>query len=175
MNRKNSLFGNRPGYKNNEIKNIAFDKDIEKIQGLHESIGANLSNALQNAVLIGEILNKKKKDLPHGQFIPWIESNLPFSRMTANKYMRLFENRDKLPNVNSSLHLTEALKILSDSGKDEKVVSSAKKPEEIYRIYKEGGSLNKEEKHLLKNWIIDKSDSLRRKAEELEKVAKSLK
>lgn len=175
MSRKDSLFGNRPGLRPDEANLISKDRDIEKIQGLHESIGANLNNALQNAILIGEILNRKKKELSHGQFLPWIESNLPFSRMTANKYMRLFENKEKLPNVNSGLHLTEALKILSDSEKDEKEINPKRKPEEMYRIYREGGSLNKEERTILKSWISEKVGKLRQKADELEKDVKKIK
>ncbi|TGK77515.1 DUF3102 domain-containing protein [Leptospira noumeaensis] len=175
MTRKDSLFGNRPGLRKDEAGAITKDRDIEKIQGLHESIGANLNNALQNAILIGEILNRKKKELSHGHFLPWIESNLPFSRMTANKYMRLFENKDKLPNVNSGLHLTEALKILSDSEKDEKEINPKRKPEEVYRIYKEGGTLNKEERSILKSWISEKVEKLREKADTLEKEFRKIK
>ncbi|TGK45437.1 DUF3102 domain-containing protein [Leptospira bouyouniensis] len=175
MTRKASLFGNRPGLRKEEGEIVLRDRDIEKIQGLHESIAANLNNALQNAILIGEILNRKKKELSHGQFLPWIESNLPFSRMTANKYMRLYENKDKLPNVNSSLHLTEALKILSDSSGKEKIVNTSKKPQEIYKQFKSGGNLNRDDRTILKNWIIKKSENLRQKADELEKVAKTIK
>ncbi|TGK87209.1 DUF3102 domain-containing protein [Leptospira bourretii] len=176
MSRKDSLFGNRPGHRKDEISSITVkDRDIEKIQGLHESIGANLNNALQNAILIGEILNRKKKELSHGQFLPWIESNLPFTRMTANKYMRLFENKEKLPNVNSGLHLTEALKILSGSEKDEKEINPKRKPEEMYKIYREGGSLNKEERVFLKTWISEKVGKLRQKADQLEKDIKKIK
>jgi hypothetical protein len=38
-------------------------------------------------------------------FIPWVERELPFGRMQANKYMRLWSKRDELPNANSNSHL----------------------------------------------------------------------
>ncbi len=175
MSRKDSLFGTRPGLREEKPNLPSIDQDIEKIQGLHHSIGANLNNALQNAILIGEILAKKKKELPHGSFLPWIESNLPFSRMTANKYLRLFDSRDKLPNVNSGLHLTEAFRLLAGPEIEEKEVNPKRSLDLIYRDWKEGKSLPKDEKQTLKTWIHEKAEKLRTKAEELDKEARKIK
>ncbi len=174
MSRKDSLFGSRPGYREEKQTLPSIDSDIQKIQGLHESIGANLNNALQNAILIGEILTKKKRELPHGSFIPWIEANLPFSRMTANKYVRLFEAKDQLPNVNSGLHLTEALKLLTANEKEEKEINPKRSPDLIYKDFKEGKNLQKEEKAILKSWIQGRANKLRTKLEILEKEIRKI-
>ncbi len=145
MNRKTALFGDRPGL-SKEAKSLTFiDKDIEQIQGLHKSIGANLNNALQNAILIGEILFKKKEELKHGEFIPWIEKNLPFSRVTANKYLRLFEN------------------------------NPTRKPDVLYLEYKNGKTLSKNDRVVLKEWLNQKAENLEVKASELRKEIKKLK
>lgn len=175
MSRKDSLFGNRPGFRDEKSVTSIKDQDVEKIEGLHVSIGANLNNALQNAILIGEILTRKKRELTHGTFIPWIEANLPFSRMTANKYMRLFESKHKLSNVNSGLHLTEALKLLTSNAGEEKEINPKRNTLLIYKDFREGKILSKNEKIALKNWIQTKANNLRKKLESLEKEIKKIK
>jgi len=50
--------------------------------------------------------------LQHGQWIPWVEKNLPFGRIEASRYMRVYNQRAEL-NVSSMNHLTEAINQLS--------------------------------------------------------------
>jgi hypothetical protein len=57
--------------------------------------------AIRYAIKAGEILNKAKDLVPHGEFLAWLETNVPdISRMTATKWM-------KLANVNARLHLLD--------------------------------------------------------------------
>ena len=57
--------------------------------------------AIRYAIKAGEIMNKAKEIVPHGEFLPWLEANASdISRMTATKWM-------KLANVNQRLHLLE--------------------------------------------------------------------
>lgn len=46
--------------------------------------------AIRYAIKAGEIMNKAKETVPHGEFGPWIESHAPdISWVTANKWMKL--------------------------------------------------------------------------------------
>jgi len=46
--------------------------------------------AILYAIKAGELMNKAKELLPHGEFGPWIEANAPdISWVTANKWMKL--------------------------------------------------------------------------------------
>jgi len=57
--------------------------------------------AIRYAIKAGEIMNKAKDFVPHGEFLAWLETNAPdISRMTATKWM-------KLANVNARLHLLD--------------------------------------------------------------------
>jgi hypothetical protein len=57
--------------------------------------------AIRYAIKAGEIMNKAKELVPHGEFLAWLETNAPdISRMTATKWM-------KLANVNARLHLLD--------------------------------------------------------------------
>lgn len=65
--------------------------------------------SLEKAIRIGELLTEQKEGLKHGQWLPWIAANLPFSRQTVDNYKRCYEKRAKLLTVGT---LQEAYKLL---------------------------------------------------------------
>lgn len=69
---------------------------IQKITELHEEIKTLMINSLEKAFTIGQLLEEQKKELPHGEFIPWIEKNLPFGDRTARNYITVYKNKDIL-------------------------------------------------------------------------------
>ncbi len=77
---------------------------------LHDEVIGHAKQALEKAIQVGEELTEQKAALGHGQWLPWIKKNLPFSQPTAYRYMRLHEDREKLFNVNN---LAEAYKLLA--------------------------------------------------------------
>jgi hypothetical protein len=70
------------------------------------SVEKDINSAFNHAVKCGEALIKKKIELGHGNFIPWIEANMPITRMHCNNYIRLSENFELL-NVKHALHLND--------------------------------------------------------------------
>ncbi|TGL23042.1 DUF3102 domain-containing protein [Leptospira yanagawae] len=171
-----SLTGKRPGERDVFVVNEGIeDNDIQRIHELHQSLLSNMSRAIQNAILIGEILTKKKTTLPHGSFLPWIEGNVPFTRATAANYMRMYEKREIL-NVKRVLHLRDALRLLAEdskSSKNEKVINRPVR--DIYKDFKSGKNLSKSEKEVVRGWLSGKVDSLKTKAKKLEEELKKLK
>lgn len=77
----------------------------QEIIKLHNGIAQSMRRSVEDAIRIGELLTEAKAELDHGMFIPWIERELPFDRMTGNRYMRLFIYKDK---CNNALHLQDA-------------------------------------------------------------------
>lgn len=88
---------------------------ITEIRHLHEQFIDSLKRSLDYGMKIGELLTEQKADLNHGQFGIWIDENLPFSRRTAQNYMKIFRERDQLKNATVS-HLTEAYRVLEHTG-----------------------------------------------------------
>jgi hypothetical protein len=68
---------------------------------------------VKNAIEIGRLLTDQKASLAHGEWIPWIESNLVFGRSQAANYMRAYRERDTL-NVHPVAHLKEAVALLAE-------------------------------------------------------------
>jgi hypothetical protein len=48
------------------------------------------------ALKCGELLAKKKDSLSHGQWLPWVKRNLPFTDRTARRYIKVWHNRQTL-------------------------------------------------------------------------------
>ncbi len=82
-----------------------------EIARLHTEIGNSLKMTLEHAIRIGELLTAQKTELKHGEWLPWIENNLPFSKQTANRYMTAWDRRGELKLLTVS-NLTEAYKLL---------------------------------------------------------------
>lgn len=70
----------------------------ESINEAHRLAHASAENAKECAVRCGLLLIQKKKELPRGQFIPWIEAQCDFSVATANNYMKVARNPNALGN-----------------------------------------------------------------------------
>ncbi len=51
---------------------------------------------LDKAIRIGELLQEQKAGLKHGEWLPWVKENLPFSERLARDYMRFYNKREEL-------------------------------------------------------------------------------
>lgn len=92
--------------------------DVDKnrtveIKKLHSEFIESFKKTLDCGVRIGDLLKQQKDGLKHGEFGKWISENLPFSIRTAQNYMKLYKERDRLKNATVS-HLTEGYKLLSE-------------------------------------------------------------
>ena len=83
----------------------------QRIVALHNEITNHLKTSLRKAIKVGELLAEQKQSLDHGEFTPWIKDNLPFTDRTAQNYMRLYRERDRLKTETVS-DLKSAYKLL---------------------------------------------------------------
>lgn len=70
-------------------------ENISKINKLHKEITSSLRSTVSYAIEIGYLLNVSKKELNHGDFIPWIEKHCNFSGRAARNYLKIFLYKDK--------------------------------------------------------------------------------
>jgi Protein of unknown function (DUF3102) len=68
----------------------------QEIVKLHNEIFGHLRQSLEKAIRIGELLTEQKDSLKHGEFTPRLKANLPFSDRTAQNYMRVYRDRDRI-------------------------------------------------------------------------------
>lgn len=67
--------------------------DLNRIKAaIHGAMNA-VENAKQQCMAAGQMLNEIQDTLPHGEFLPWLEKNLPeIHRSTASRWMRAAAN-----------------------------------------------------------------------------------
>lgn len=69
---------------------------VREIVQLHQEIGEALRTTLPKAIRIGKLLAEQKAELRHGEWLPWLKKNLPFSERTAQDYLRFYARRGEL-------------------------------------------------------------------------------
>lgn len=84
---------------------------IVEIRQLHEGILSHARQSVGNAIRIGEILTQLKAVMTRGEWMPWAESQLPFSLATAQRWMLLFIHKDD-PEILKLRNLSEGYALL---------------------------------------------------------------
>jgi hypothetical protein len=93
-----------------------------RIRAEHDRVEAALTAGLEHAFKAGELLIEAKKRCRHGQWLPWLRDNVPFSERTAQAYARVVKRRKELEAKAQSLaDLTfeEGLKLLASPAETE--------------------------------------------------------
>ena len=104
---------------------ITTNSRAAQINKLHGSIMANARQCLADAFEAGRLLTEQKAELGHGEWLLWLKENVSFNVRTAQRYMNLHENRDRLKNDSVS-YLMDAY---------DKLVKPKKKEEQPLRVY----------------------------------------
>lgn len=149
---------------------VSKDKDeiVKEIETLHLQFLENARNHLLLAKKIGEILERKKSEVKHGEWEIWVETNLSFSIRTVQYYMKINKYWDTLINTptKSVGMLTEAIELITERRSlDAEAVSEKLRREKREerkdiislhrRFFKKGESLNKNEKKALFRFLDD--------------------
>ena len=96
-----------------KLENLATE-----INAAHALVEGYIRAATPHAVRAGELLEKAKASIPHGEWGPWLEKNCTFSERTAQTYMRLARELPKLDPAKAQrvadLPLREAMRELAE-------------------------------------------------------------
>ena len=109
--------------------------DIEKqINILQESMRLSFRRTVEDAIKIGELLTIAKKQLPHGEFMPWCKKQkIPIK--TVARYLKLPEYKNKFVNVTN---LTEAYKLIESEENKRKRIEFEEQTKRIREYNKTG-------------------------------------
>jgi hypothetical protein len=128
---------------------------LAEINKLHAEIGLAARTSLEKAVRIGELLEEIKNAKPHGEWLPWLKVNVPFSRQTADNYRHIYAERDKLLNVSN---LSQAYRLL-DANEPIAPKSEKEQPAITPRLYAHPITYRLPESH--SEQMIEMSESLK--------------
>ena len=90
------------------------EESLGEIVRIHSELLEGARFTLEKAMRVGELLTGIKGGMKHGEWLPWLEKNVPFTRATAANYMRLHENKEKCKRL---LHLEDAYRLLGGGSK----------------------------------------------------------
>jgi N6-adenosine-specific RNA methylase IME4 len=82
----------------------------------HQAVAASLKRSIEHAIAAGELLLEAKEQIPHGDWLPWLEKHCGVTARSAQGYMKLARNRAELESKYETVsHLTvrEALNALA--------------------------------------------------------------
>lgn len=88
---------------------------IDRIRALAAELDQLGRTALEKAIEAGNLLTECKAAVPHGEWLPWLESNFAFTDRTARRWMKVSEDSKsgKLKSDTVS-NLAEAYRITTD-------------------------------------------------------------
>jgi len=105
------------------VEHKTVESNTEQIIQLHNEIEASEKVNLDKAYLLGELLFEQKKRIKYGHFGNWMAGYLPFSRRTAQNYMKLFLHREELEKQGVQ-SLTEAYAHLKGEATPDEVIDA---------------------------------------------------
>lgn len=76
----------------NELQSMS--DHAQKIMLHHNAAHVAANSAISHAKEAGRLLLEVKAALPHGEFTPWIEANLPVTARQAQRYMQAAQGRE---------------------------------------------------------------------------------
>lgn len=94
-----------------------------EIVRLHGEILDAYRGSIEKGFRIGELLTEQKAKLDHGEWLTWLEENVPFTDRTARNYARLYDQRDRFKEENIAA-LGAAYRLLTESEKPTKSETS---------------------------------------------------
>src|SRR4051812_29165519 len=65
----------------------------------HEAFERDARSAIGHAIRAGEALIAAKAKVRHGEWLPWLEAHFPASERTAQGYMRLARNPQRVADL----------------------------------------------------------------------------
>lgn len=171
-----SVFGKR--HMERRETSIQSDPVIKQIKDQVDSMKSAQRTMIESVFLIGELLMRKKKEIGHGSFIPWInehEGELGFSERQARNYIKVFENKETIEAKRNrgadleELSVKQALRLIEE-GEDR----SIDKIKEAYSLFRKGGKISSKQKEFLRSFLEGKKESLQTKLNQLKEEIKEL-
>ena len=105
-----------------------------RILAEHDAVRGLLKDTVVRAMAAGDLLIEAKRQLEHGQWLPWLRDHVKISEREAQRYMRLARNRAVTEAKNdtvSDLTLNGALALLTTPQVAEKALAIAETTESI--------------------------------------------
>ena len=115
------------------IEDLSLDEIVSFLHDEYALYASDMSRALHRALRMGAALTIAKTHFNYGEWYPWIDETLPFQARQAQKYMRIYKQRERL-NATYRSHLKtatidQAVSLLADP-RDQDEQSALSEPDD---------------------------------------------
>jgi hypothetical protein len=104
------------------LSSSTLDDLANKIKGHLKAIDDAMHSSIMRAVELGELLSRAKTEIGHGNWGRWLEQNCSLKERTAQRYMKLAEDRQRIEQIAknksvnvSDLTISQAQRLLSSA------------------------------------------------------------
>lgn len=101
----------------NELKtfdDLPLETLIEMANERGEEVEKHVKNAVFSAMACGKALLSAKKQLPHGEWLPWLGKNWNYSQPTASRYMAIAANYATIAELKNAKDINDALRMIAE-------------------------------------------------------------
>jgi hypothetical protein len=68
----------------------------DQIKAAYAAIGEACKDVVNRAIVMGDLLNQAKQRVGHGNWAGWLQDNCSLSERTAQRYMNIADNKQKI-------------------------------------------------------------------------------
>lgn len=107
----------------------------EEINAAHGMVGSLALSSLDHARQAGLLLIAARKKIDHGGWLPWLEANTSVPERTAQRYMRIAKNWDKISTksaIMADLGVVEAVRLIGQPNDGPQAEPDGTKPATDY-------------------------------------------
>jgi hypothetical protein len=106
----------------NELKtfdDLPIETLIEMANERGEEVEKHVKNAVFSAMACGKALTSAKKQIPHGEWLPWLGKNWNYSQQTASRYMSIAANYATIAELKDAKDINDALRMIAERKENE--------------------------------------------------------
>jgi len=115
------------------LSQLPLETLVEMVNESAELAERSIRDAVQHALRCGRALQACKAQLPHGKWLGWLRVNFDRDISTAERYMRLAENWESVPNLRQAESMRQALRLIAEDRRGPEPIEveseSAEQPE----------------------------------------------
>jgi hypothetical protein len=113
------------------LSQLPLETLAEMVNESAELAERSIRDAVQHALRCGRALQACKSQLPHGKWLGWLRVNFDRDISTAERYMRLAENWETVPNLQQAESMRQALRLIAEDRRGPEPIEIEPEPVEM--------------------------------------------
>jgi len=97
-----------------QLEGIALETLAEMANDAGEQVGKHAKSVVASALAAGNALNAARREVGHGEWLPWLGKNWNYSRQTADRYMAVASHYLTISSLKDATDINDALRMIAE-------------------------------------------------------------